>query len=275
MIPLLVGQGALYVDRGFFGVNRVIVQDGIRLLVHGTTTHGGQLEDPARAREALTYYHPSGPFGQAMQAFLAGRPGPVRVGIVGLGAGGITAYARPGDAYTYFEIDPEVVRIAEDPALFTFLSGAPDPVRVVLGDGRITLADEPPASFDVLVLDAFSGDAPPGHLLTVEAIDLYVRALAPGGLMLFNVSNRYVDIQAVIAAGLRARGLPIAIPADANPGVPPSPVKEASGWVASALDVGDLETALGAIATEEPPGPSTRPWTDDFSDLISVIRWGR
>jgi SAM-dependent methyltransferase len=275
LIPLLVGQASLYVDRGFFGLNRVVDDGRIRLMVHGTTTHGGQLTDPGGAREPLTYYHRSGPFGRVLTSFLGGRAGAVRYGVLGLGAGGIAAYVRSGDSIAFFEIDPTVVRIAEDPSLFTFLSGAPGTVRVVLGDGRLTLADEPDGSFDVLVLDAFSGDAPPAHLLTVEAVDLYLRKLAPGGLLLFNVSNRYVDVQAVVVSALRARGLPVAIPVDPDPGSPPAPEKEVSGWVASATDVAALEGIVGSIATTAPPAGTTRPWTDDFSDLISVIHWDR
>ena len=275
IIPLLVGQAALFVDRGFLGVNRVVDQGGIRLLVHGTTTHGGQFTDPARAREPLTYYQRTGPFGRAMSAFLATRPGPVRIGVIGLGAGGIATYVRPRDAITFFEIDPAVSRIARDPALFTLLDGSPGEVRVVLGDGRLTLTREPEGSFDVLVLDAFSGDATPAHLLTVEAIDVYVRALAPGGVLLFNASNRYVDVQSVVVAGLRARGLPAVIPIDPDPASPPSPEKEPSGWVMSAHRVDDLEPIRRSIDTIEPPLSTNRPWTDDFSDLISVIRWDR
>jgi SAM-dependent methyltransferase len=275
LIPLLVGRPTLFVDRGFFGVNRVVEEGGIRLMIHGTTTHGGQLTDPARSREPLTYYHRSGPFGRALTSFLGRRPGAVRYGVLGLGAAGIAAYVRPGDAITFFEIDPTVVRIAEDPALFTFLSGAPGAVRVVLGDGRQTVAEDPDGSFDVLVVDVFSGDAPPAHLLTVEAVDLYVRKLAPGGLLLFNVSNRYVEVQAVVVAALRARGLPVAIPVDPNPGSPPSPEKELSGWVTSARDAATLDAILGPVATTAPPPGAGRPWTDDFSDLISVIHWDR
>ena len=275
VIPLLVGQASLYVDRGFFGVNRVVDDGRIRLLIHGTTTHGGQSADPALAREPLTYYHPSGPFGRVLTSFLGQRPEVVHFGVVGLGAGGIAAYVRLDDTIDFFEIDPTVVRIAEDPGLFTFLSGAPGTVRIVLGDGRLALSDEPDGSFDVLVLDAFSGDAPPAHLLTVEAIDLYRRKLAPGGLLLFNVSNRYVDLQGVVIAALRALGLPVAIPADPNPGSPQPPEKQLSSWVASARDAATLAGIVGLIATTAPPAATTRPWTDDFSDLVSVIHWDR
>ncbi len=275
MIPLLVGQATIFVDRGFFGVNRIADEDGIRLMIHGTTIHGGQLLDPARAGEPLTYYHRSGPFGRVMTALQEARPGTVRMGIVGLGAGGITAYARAGDEITYFEIDPVVARIARDPALFTYLEDSHARVRVVVGDGRLTLVDEADGAFDVLIIDAFSGDATPAHLLTLEAIDLYIRKLAPDGILLFNTSNRYVDVAAVVAAGLNARGLPVAIPLDPEPGTPKDPEKLTSEWVVSAPNEEELGRLLADVAVLPEDPAVTRPWTDDFSDLLSVIRWDR
>lgn len=275
LIPLMAGQAALYVDRGFFGINRVVDQDGARLMVHGTVNHGGQLLDPARAREPLAYYHPSGPFGRVVSGLLARRPEPLRIGVLGLGAGGITAYARAGDSVTYFEIDPVVVRIARDPGLFTYLSDSPADIRVVLGDGRLSLAGEPDRAFDVLVLDAYSGDAPPAHLLTTEAIDLYARKLAPGGLLLFNVSNRYVDVAGVVLAGLASLGLPAALPIDPRPDVPAEPAKVLSEWVISARDEATVRAAMEGVPSGARPPGLPRPWTDDFSDLVSVIRWDR
>jgi hypothetical protein len=273
LIPLLVGQSVVYADRSFYGVNRVEEVDELRLLVHGTTTHGGQRLDASRAREPLTYYHGTGPFGQTMRALQAAHPEPLRIGVIGLGAGGIAAYVRPGDAITFFEIDPVVARIAEDPTLFTFLSGAPGQARVVLGDGRLTIAAEPDAAFDLLVLDAFSGDAPPAHLLTLEAIDLYLTKLAPDGLLVFHVSNRYVDVPGVVAAGLRARGLPVAVPEDGAPGEPPSPEKEPSFWIVSGHDAAVVDRVVGPFDDGPLVVTDIRPWTDDFSDIVSVIDW--
>ena len=275
LIPILVGSSGLYIERGFFGVNRVVDEGGIRLLVHGTTIHGAQFTDPARAGVPLAYYHPTGPLGRAISAFQSTRPGPLRIAGIGLGAGDIAAYVRPQDTITFFEIDPAVARIARDPSLFTFLDRAPGAVRVVVGDGRLQLAREPQASFDVLVLDAFSGDAPPVHLLTVEAMDLYLRALAPGGILLFNTSNRNVDVQAVVIAGLRERALPVVIPIDPNPSTPSPPEKEPSSWVLSARSRNDISETVGLLRTVDPPSSTVRAWTDDFSDLISVIRWDR
>ncbi len=274
LLPLVVGQTAIHVERGFYGINRVEDQAGIRLLIHGTTTHGAQFTDPSRAGEPLTYYHRTGPFGRTLGAYLAAHPGPTRIGVIGLGAGAIAAYGRPGDVMAFFEIDPAVIRIASDPSLFTYLTNTPARTRIVQGDGRLTLATEADAFFDVLVLDAFSGDAPPAHLLTVEAIDLYLRKLAPEGILLVNVSNRYIDVGAVIEAGLDARGLPVAVPVDPMAGTPPAPEKETSAWVVSAHDTAALDAVTGGLATT-PPLPTAHAWTDDFSDLVSVVRWDR
>jgi SAM-dependent methyltransferase len=274
LLPLLIGQPALLAERGFFGVNRVEDQGGIRLLIHGTTTHGAQFTDLARAGEPLTYYHRTGPFGRTLDAYLAAHAGPVRIGVIGLGTGAIAAYGRPGDSLTFFEIDPAVIRIASDPALFTYLSNSRATVRLVQGDGRLTLAAEADASFDVLVLDAFNGDAPPAHLLTVEAVDLYASKLAPDGILLVNASNRFIDVPAVIEAGLAARGLPVVVPVDPAAGSPPAPEKEISAWVASARDPAVLAAVTAGLPTA-PPQPASHPWTDDFSDLFSVVRWDR
>ena len=148
-------------------------------------------------------------------------------------------------------------------------------MRVVVGDGRLTLVDEADGAFDVLIIDAFSGDATPAHLLTLEAIDLYIRKLAPDGILLFNTSNRYVDVAAVVAAGLNARGLPVAIPLDPEPGTPKDPEKLTSEWVVSAPNEEELGRLLADVAVLPEDPAVTRPWTDDFSDLLSVIRWGR
>jgi hypothetical protein len=274
LIPLLVGQGTVAEERSFYGVNQVFDRGDFRLLAHGTTVHGGQRLDPLRALEPLTYYHRTGPFGRALEAFRLLRPGPLRVGVIGLGAGGIAAYARPGDEVVFFEIDPVVVRIAQDPSLFSFLSGAQGDVRVVLGDGRLMLAGEPDHGFDVLVLDAFSGDAPPAHLLTLEAFALYESKVAESGLLLVNASNRFVDVPAVVETGLRTAGLPAFVPLDPTPESPPAPEKELSDWIAASPDRGTI-TELQETMDGRPVRlhRGLQPWTDDFSDLVSVIRW--
>src|SRR5581483_12071620 len=192
----------------FFGLSRVTRDaDGrYHLLMHGTTLHGMQALDPARRREPLTYYDASGPVGDVFAALdrLAERRA---VAVVGLGAGSLACYGRPGARWTFYEIDPAVLRIASDPRYFTFLRDCPPRVFVRLGDARLVLASAPDAAYDLIVLDAYSSDAPPLHLITLEAVRLYLSKLAPGGALLFNVSNRHLRLGPVLGAIARAAGL--------------------------------------------------------------------
>jgi predicted membrane-bound spermidine synthase len=190
-----------------YGTKLVIFDAGrnLHLLLHGTTTHGIQSRDPARAGEPLGYAHRSGPVGDVF-AVLAGPRG-LRVGIIGLGAGNMAAYARPCDHFTFYELDPDVVRIAQDPGCFTFLSGCRGTVDVVVGDGPAMLGGAPDGSFDLIVMDAFDSDTTPEHLYSRDALAMYRRKLAGEGLVLFNVSNVHVDLGAIIGATAAEMGL--------------------------------------------------------------------
>ncbi|HSH61038.1 MAG TPA: fused MFS/spermidine synthase, partial [Acidimicrobiales bacterium] len=200
----------LYRQRSFFGV--VQVEDdrsaGLRRLVHGNTTHGAQSTDPDRRREPLTYFSRGGPIGQALME-LPGGEARSRVAVVGLGAGSLACYGEAGQRWTFYEIDPTVARVARDTRLFTFLRDCPPVTDVVLGDARLSLTREPNRHFDVLVVDAFNSDAIPVHLLTREALALYVDKLRDGGVLAVHITNRYLDLRPVLAdlaadAGLAA-----------------------------------------------------------------------
>lgn len=195
----------LYSERTFFGVYRVArTMDGSAIsLLHGTTIHGEQpLRDGERQPIASTYYHPRSPIGRI---FEAGRGDPRfrRVGLVGMGVGSLAAYAEEGARLTFHEIDPAIVRIASDPALFTYLSESAGEWDVKLGDGRRTMEDVPDGTYGVIVLDAFTSDAIPVHLMTVEAFELYKRKLAPGGLLAVHISNRYLDLRPIVTGAAR------------------------------------------------------------------------
>src|SRR5439155_6829326 len=151
---------------------------------HGNTVHGRQSVEPDRRREPLTYYHPTGPIGQVFAAF-SGAAAKSQVGVVGLGTGSLAAYGASGQQFTYYEIDPAVDRLAHDTRYFTFVHDSPARVEVILGDARLTLADAPPRQYGLLVIDAFSSDAIPLHLLTREALQLYLDKLADDGLLAF------------------------------------------------------------------------------------------
>ncbi len=196
---------AIRYERGFYGAIRVeesLDDEGrveLHQLVHGTTVHGYQFVDPAKRSTPTSYYGPTGPLGQLMESVRSTKGSLGRIGVVGLGVGTIASYTQPGDSVTYYEIDPLIVRIAQDPSLFTYLADAKGDVDIVLGDGRRRL-DEATGQYDILVLDAFSSDAIPVHLLTEEAFRTYRDRLAPGGLLAVHISNRYLDLEPVVSA---------------------------------------------------------------------------
>jgi spermidine synthase len=262
----------LHQERSFFGVLRVTRDaDGrVTQLFHGTTLHGQQNLDPARRDEALTYYHRTGPIGQVFAAF-SGPDAKASIALIGLGTGTLASYGEPGERMTYYEIDPAVVRIARDPRWFTFLRDSRARIDVLLGDARLRLAEAPDGAYGLMVLDAFSSDAIPVHLVTREALRLYVSKLEPGGLMAFHISNRFVDLEPVLAELARDAGLVARIEYDeADPGEG----KQASIWVVMSR----REEGLGRLAGDArwkplAARPGTAVWTDDFSNLVGVLQW--
>lgn len=287
----------LHVQRTFFGLHRVerldALPDGAALvgpahaLRHGTTLHGlqliDQLDDPSPT--PLSYYHPEGPLGDVFAHLGARVPTNARIGAIGMGVGSAAVYTRPGDALTFFEIDPAVERIARDTRLFSFLARARGEVRVVIGDGRLTLARQPAASFDLLVLDAFSSDAVPTHLLTREAVSMYLDRLGTGGVIAVHATNEFVDLPRVLATLAADLGLAAMLRED------PASIHDAragklySTWVVLARtrdDLGTLATGMRweplAVPLSSPanrPGASSAGplWTDDRADLIGVLKW--
>jgi len=264
-------DAVLLASRSFFGVLRLTGDSDGRYhsLWHGTTLHGQQSLDPARRREALTYYHPSGPIGQTV-AMLKARQSHARVGAVGLGAGSLAAYAGRGQHWTFFEIDPLVERIARDPAYFTYLSDCGESCDVVLGDARLSLARVRDASYDLLVLDAFTSDAIPMHLLTRDAVRVYLSKLRPAGLLAFHVSNRHLALRPVLGDVAASLGLTAISQrhevADASTG------QATSEWIVMARDAGDLDgLASDARWTRLVPRRNTRVWTDDYSNIVAAL----
>jgi hypothetical protein len=241
--------------------------------VHGGIVHGMQSTNPALRREPTAYFHRSGPVGQIF-ATVQRKP-QLRVGIVGLGIGTLAAYSRAGEDWTFFEIDPGVVEIARDPRYFTYLHDSPAHVDIVLGDARLKLAGTLDHRFDLLVLDAFSSDAVPMHLLTAEALDLYVRKLSETGVLLFNISNRYVELKQVLADAGMTHGL-VCFERDdlkltdgdiANG-------KFASRWLVMVRGGEQMEELANDTRWEHVLPRAGRPiWTDDFSNLLSVFKW--
>ena len=265
----------LYAERNFFGVHHVTEdrRGDYHVLRHGTTVHGAQSRVPGKRDEPLTYFSREGPLGQALAALPV--PPARRVAVVGLGAGSVSAYARPGETWTYYEIDPAVERIARDSTLFTFLQDCAAAVGVQLGDARLSLGGAPPHEYDLLILDAFSSDVIPVHLLTREAFELYRSRLRPGGVLLLHLSNRYLDLVPIVAANARDARL-VGRYQPARP-LPPELLRQwkaPSTWAALAASPGDLGSLredarwqwLGSVRR-------VRGWTDDFSDVWSVFHW--
>jgi hypothetical protein len=265
----------LHTARNFFGTLRVTQDAGsdLRWLYHGTTIHGRQSTTLAKQCEPLSYYHPRGPLGDVFNSYRS-RPASPNVAVVGLGAGTTAAYARAGETWTFYEINPEVLRVAETPDYFTYLSycARAVPLSVVIGDARLRLADAQPSSYGLIVLDAFSSDAIPVHLMTVEALDLYLSKLAPGGLVLFHVSNRSLDLHPVVADLARARSLAALARDDANDS-PYDADKEASQWIAVARTADDLAPLSNASGWYRLEGDAARRvWTDDYSNIVGAFK---
>jgi spermidine synthase len=264
--------------RSFFGVYSIGPLAGdARMLVHGTTIHGIQNRgSPERERMATSYYAPASGVGLAMAAAPQLYGNAARIGVVGLGTGTLACYSQPGQRWKFYEIDPVIVEIARDPAQFTFLSRCQPKARIVVGDARLTLEREPTSSADILVVDAFSSDSVPMHLLTREAFGSYRRHLSPGGLLMVHISNRYLDLEPVIAGAARdgwsarlRRYMPDAKHVAMH--------ESGSVWIALSPSAEVLDRLIASNpATWRPlkPRPGFEPWTDEHSSILPIIKLG-
>jgi len=274
-LMLLVFQppkGYRLLDRNFYGVLKVVDEgtpgdrNSRRILSHGSINHGAQFLQPDRHLEPITYFHPDSGVGLAIRS--RGSSNPLRVGIIGLGAGIIAAYGRTGDVYRFYEINPLVVKIADSD--FTYLRDSRAEVEVILGDGRLSLEREPQQKYDVLIADAFSGDAIPIHLLTREAIQLYLRHLKKDGILALQISNRYIDLKPVIqrlAENVDMEAMAI------NTAGNPETGAEAAEWVLLSVAGETLEKPpLPGAGKALQQTPDVRMWTDDYSSLFRLLK---
>ena len=237
----------------------------VRTLTHGTITHGDQFLNLAKRDLPTTYYGPATGVGLAIRDRGKGRA--VRVGVIGLGTGTLAAYARLGDYYRYYEINPLVVRVARGE--FTFLADCHGKLDIAMGDARLTLEREQPENFDVLAVDAFSGDAIPVHLLTREAMDLYFRHLRPDGLLAVHISNRHLDLLPVLAVEARSSGRRARVvdtEDDDAAGV------FAATWVLVVAPPGDFDNEVRANSNPVSRARRVRLWTDDYSNLFQILK---
>lgn len=267
-------ERTLHVGRNFFGTLSVRIDpvSATRILYHGNTIHGRQFIDRNLQREPLSYFHREGPLGQIFEAFNSNAFSP-NVAVVGLGTGSMACYAQPNQHWTFFEINPAVVSIAQNTEYFTYLNNcAVGPTKIVLGDARLQLQNVPAEHYGLIVLDAFNSDAIPVHLMTQEAINLYISKLGPGGMLAFHISNRSLKLDAVLGNLAKRNGAMSVSFVDGEHD--PTIGKDPSEWVVMAR----LSPAFDRLVQN----PRWRPlegqteshaWTDDFSNILSVFRW--
>ena len=274
-------EGRVETVRSFFGVHKIVVTSNGRyhVLMHGTTIHGAErfLNDdgtPIKGRpEQITYYQDNGGIGRAIAAIRERKGGPIRVAVIGLGAGTLACQSKPGEEWKFFEIDQTMVDTARDPKYFTFVSACEPNMKPVIGDARLTFAKEKDGAYDLIIVDAYSSDAIPIHLATEEAMAIYKEKLAPQGAVLMHVSNRHLELASVVVG--------IAEENDLKSWV----FNEDSGRdneyifttevVISAreeADVGKISSDEKWVLKEATEGQ--RVWTDDYSNVLGAV-WRR
>jgi hypothetical protein len=259
--------------RNFYGVLRVRddpsdgITPAVRVLIHGTINHGTELEEPGGGRIPTSYFGDGSGIARGIRA--KGESGPIKIGILGLGAGVTASLARKGDTLHYYEINPLIVKLANTE--FTFFPSCPANKKLFMGDGRLVLESLPDENLDFLAMDAFSSDSVPLHLLSLEAYTTYSRHLKPDGMMAVNISNRYLDLEPVVSQAAAAMGWSGVVISDDGE---LQPYYTASTWIllarsAAAFNSGSF--ADGYIQALK-PHPEFRAWTDDFSNIIQILK---
>jgi protein-L-isoaspartate O-methyltransferase len=257
-------------ERNFYGSLRVVDTerpDGARLrtMVHGIVAHGVQFQDPARSRQATTYYAPGTGVQMALEELRSNTQGPQDVGVIGLGAGTLAAYSKPGDHYVFYELNPQVIEEARSQFTYLNIPG----VEVLEGDGRLVL-EKDPRRFDVLVIDAFSGDAIPTHLLTEEALGIYLQHLKPAGIMAFHISNSVVDLESPVrklADTAKLSSVLVATPGDDKM------QRSAAIWALMSPSAARLHgPSVDKNGRPLTARPDQRVWTDDYSNLFQLLK---
>lgn len=275
-------DGRVETVRSFYGVHKIVESsDGLyHYLLHGTTIHGAQKwRDPrtfapiAGRPEPISYYHADGGIGQAINAIRARKGGPIKVAAIGLGSGTLTCHSQPGEDWKFFEIDQTIVDIARDPKRFTFVSNCMPDLQPVMGDARLTFAQEPDGVYDLIIVDAYSSDAIPIHLATQEAMAIYKQKLAPQGAVMVHVSNRHLELASVIVGIAKANGLRAWV-FDEDTGRDVDYIFSTE-VVLAAREEADIGALAGSQAwTLSEPGEGQRVWTDDYSNIIGAV-WRR
>ena len=267
-------RDVLVASRSFYGVLRVKEygvagdESHLRRLVHGAIMHGEQYLHESQRRQLTTYYHEDSGIGAAIRS--VGKR-PARVGVIGLGTGTIAAYGRAGDVFRFYEIDARVISVAQSE--FTYLGDSRAKIELSLGDARLALEREAPQGFDVLAVDAFSSDAIPVHLITREALGVYLKHVKPDGIVAFHVSNRFLDLIPVVARLARENGAHVVLVKD-DPDEEEDARRSRTDWVLVSRDPAALkrEAIVERNPVEVEDKPDWRTWTDDYSNLIQILK---
>jgi len=267
-------RDVIWTGRNFYGVLKVREHGAPesplfhRRLVHGGILHGEQYLDESKRRLPTMYYTETSGVGRAIGLKMA-QAAKIRVGMIGLGVGTIATYARPGDTYRFYEINPLVPKVAN--RYFSFLKDAANPVEIILGDARLSLEREEPQGYDLLIVDAFSGDAIPAHLITLEAVQLFRHHLALDGILAYHVSNRYLDLAPILGQIAKTEGIEALQIDDDNPAPESQSLKSLSVWVLLAKPP-EVLAPLREVGHGPAQQPTWRPWTDQYDNLFQVIR---
>jgi hypothetical protein len=264
----------LHAERNFFGTLSVRKDpvSATHILYHGNTIHGRQFVDPSLQREPLSYFHRDGPLGKIFEAFNSNATSR-NVAVVGLGTGSMACYALPNQHWTFYEINPAVINIAETAEYFTYLHiCGSSSTQIVLGDARLELQNAPDQHYGLIVLDAFNSDAIPIHLMTQEAISLYMSKLATGGILAFHISNRSLKLDAVLANVAERNGATCLSLADEEQNTITG--KDPSEWLVMAQHSPAFDSLAKDPRWRKVEGrKGSLAWTDDFSNILRVFRW--
>jgi hypothetical protein len=266
--------------RSFFGVHKIYESDDgrFRILKNGSTIHGAERietedREPVSGRpRPITYYHDKSAMSRVIEAVRARKGGPLRTAVIGLGSGSLACRIAPGETWRFFEIDPTIIAIARDPDRFTFLSSCAPGLPIVLGDARLTFAQEPDHVYDLIVVDAYSSDAIPVHLATAEAMGIYKSKLSPQGVVMMHISNRHLELRSVVEGIAAANGLKTWIWSNGSEETDDENYVFGSDVAISA----ENENDIGALSNDKfwvltPPNPDVRAWTDDYSNIAGAV----
>jgi spermidine synthase len=267
--------------RNFFGVHKIYETDNgkYRVLLHGTTVHGAEMTSrnvvqlPGLRPVPLAYYHANSGLAKTIEAARRKKPDALNVAVIGLGTGALACYARKEDSWTFYEIDQSIVDVASNPAYFTYKPICAPDAKLVLGDARLTITDAPDGAYDLIVVDAFSSDAIPIHLLTREAMAAYRAKLAPHGMVVMHISNRHLELASIVAGIAKANGLEALINSQQDEHENSARYLYTSTVTAIARTPADFGGLESAESGWEPltPDPKQWVWTDDYSNVIGAM----